>query len=96
MKEQLLPKQLELYRGIDEILWSDWDPIVINLLSSNRSEYQSYIPVIFSMVLKNASSLELEQYLDDVVKNRMGLRSSKKSNKPVADKIVALKNKLGL
>ena len=96
MKEQLLPKQLELYRGIDEILWSDWDPIGINLLSSNRSEYQSYIPVIFSMVLKNASSLELEQYLDDVVKNRMGLRSSKKSNKPVADKIVALKNKLGL
>lgn len=96
MKEQLLPKQLELYRGIDEILWSDWDPIGINLLSSNRSEYQSYIPVIFSMVLKNASSLELEQYLDDVVKNRMGLRSSKKSNKPVAEKIVALKNQLGL
>lgn len=96
MKEQLLPKQLELYRGIDEILWSDWDPIGINLLSSNRSEYQSYIPVIFSMVLKNASSLELEQYLDDVVKNRMGLRSSKKSNKPVAEKIVALKNRLGL
>lgn len=96
MKEQLLPKQLELYRGIDEILWSDWDPIGINLLSSNRSEYQSYIPVIFSMVMKNASSLELEQYLDDVVKNRMGLRSSKKSNKPVAEKIVALKNRLGL
>lgn len=96
MKEQLLPKQLELYRGIDEILWSDWDPIGINLLSSNRSEYQSYIPVIFSMVMKNASSLELEQYLDDVVKNRMGLRSSKKSNKPVAEKIVALKNQLGL
>ena len=96
MKEQLLPKQLELYRGIDEILWSDWDPIGINLLPSNRSEYQSYIPVIFSMVLKNASSLELEQYLDDVVKNRMGLRSSKKSNKPVAEKIVALKNQLGL
>jgi hypothetical protein len=96
VKEQLLPKQLELYRGIDEILWSDWDPIGINLLSSNRSEYQSYIPVIFSMVMKNASSLELEQYLDDVVKNRMGLRSSKKSNKPVAEKIVALKNRLGL
>jgi hypothetical protein len=94
--EQLLPKQLELYRGIDEILWNDWDPIGINLLPSNRSEYQSYIPVIFSMVMKNASGLELEQYLDEVVKNRMGLRSSKKSNKPVAEKIISLKNQLGL
>ena len=96
MKEQLLPKQLELYQGIDEILWNDWDPIGINLLPSSRDEYQDYIPVIFKLVMKNVTSLELEQYLDDVVKNRMGLRSSKKSNKPVAEKIIELKNQLGL
>ncbi|HSJ90384.1 MAG TPA: hypothetical protein VK909_24440 [Anaerolineales bacterium] len=96
MKEQLLPKQLELYQGIDEILWNDWDPIGINLLPSSRDEYQDYIPVIFNLVMKNVTSLELEQYLDDVVKNRMGLRSSKKSNKPVAEKIIELKNQLGL
>jgi hypothetical protein len=94
--EKLLPKQLELYQGIDEILWNDWDPIGINLLPSSRDEYQNYVPVIFRMVMKNASSQELEEYLDDVVKNRMGLRSSKKSNKPVAEKIIALKNQLGL
>jgi len=92
----LLPKQLELYRGIDEILWDDWDPLGINLLPSNRSEYHEYIPVIFHMVMKNATHLELEQYLDDLVKNRMGLRSSKKSNKPVAEKIIELKNQLEL
>ena len=46
--------------------------------------------------MKNVTRLELEQYLDDVVKNRMGLRSSKKSNKPVAEKIIELKNQLGL
>ena len=96
MKEQLLPKQLELYQGIDEILWNDWDPIGINLLLSSRDEYQDYIPVIFNLVMKNVTRLELEQYLDDVVKNRMGLRSSKKSNKPVAEKIIELKNQLGL
>jgi len=92
----LLPKQLELYQGIDEILWNDWDPIGINLLPSSRDEYQDYIPVIFNLVMKNVTSLELEQYLDDVVKNRMGLRSSKKSNKPVAEKIIELKKQLGL
>ena len=96
MKEQWLPKQLELYQGIDEILWNDWDPIGINLLPSSRDEYQDYIPVIFNLVMKNVTRLELEQYLDDVVKNRMGLRSSKKSNKPVAEKIIELKNQLGL
>ena len=96
MREQLLPKQLELYQGIDEILWNDWDPIGINLLSSSRDEYHDYILAIFNLVMKNATSLELEQYLDDIVKNRMGFRSSKKSNKPVAEKIIGLKNQLGL
>lgn len=96
MGEKLLPKQLELYQGIDEILWNDWDPIGINLLPSARDEYHTYIPVIFNMVMKNASSLELEEYLEDVVKNRMGLRSHKQSNKPIAEKIIQLKNQLGL
>ena len=96
MGEKLLPKQLELYRGIDEILWNDWDPIGINLLPSSRDEYQNYIPVIFRMVMKSVSIQELEEYLDDVVRNRMGLRSIKKSNQPVAKKIIALKNQLGL
>ena len=96
MGEKLLPKQLELYRGIDEILWNDWDPIGINLLPSSRDEYQNYIPVIFRMVMKSVSIQELEEYLDDVVRNRMGLRSIKKSNQPVAKKIIELKNQLGL
>ena len=96
MGEKLLPKHLELYRGIDEILWNDWDPIGINLLPSSRDEYQNYIPVIFRMVMKSVSIQELEEYLDDVVRNRMGLRSIKKSNQPVAKKIIALKNQLGL
>ena len=96
MGEKLLPKQLELYRGIDEILWNDWDPIGINLLPSSRDEYQNYIPVIFRMVMKSVSIQDLEEYLDDVVRNRMGLRSIKKSNQPVAKKIIALKNQLGL
>ena len=96
MKEQLLPKQLELYQGIDEILWNDWDPIGISLLPSRRDEYSEYISVIFNLVINHATSLDLEQYLDDVVKNRMGLRSIKKSSKPVAEKIIALKNQLGL
>ena len=96
MGEELSPKHLELYQGIDEILWNDWDPIGINLLPSGRDEYDSYIPVIFRMVMDNATSLELEQYLDDVVKNRMGLRSRKKSNRPIADKIIELKTQVGL
>ena len=96
MEEKLSPKQLELHQGIDEILWNDWDPIGINIISSGRDEYHFYVPVIFEMVIDNASSLELEEYLDDVVKNRMGLRSRKKSNKPIADKIIELKNQLGL
>ena len=76
--------------------WNDWDPIGINLLPSSRDEYQNYIPVIFRMVMKSVSIQELEEYLDDVVRNRMGLRSIKKSNQPVAKKIIELKNQLGL
>ena len=96
MKEQLLPKQLELYQAIDEILWNEWDPIGINLLPSRRDEYNEYIAVIFNLVMKNVTELELEEYLDEVVRNRMGLRSHKQSNKPIAEKIIEMKNQLGL
>ena len=96
MREKLPPKKLELYQGIDEILWSDWNPIGINKIPSGRDEYSFYVPGIFKMVMDNAKSLDLERYLDDIVHNKMGLRSRKTSNKPIVDKIFELKESLGV
>ncbi len=92
---KLPQEQLALYRGIDEILWSDWDPIGIsNREDSPRDEYQGYLPSVFSLAIRGASALEIAEYLRQVATERMGLDSSIEEELPVAEKIRTLTNSL--
>ena len=92
---KLPQEQLALYRGIDEILWSDWDPIGISKWEdSPRDEYQGYLPTVFSLAIRGASALEIAEYLRQVATERMGLDSSIEEELPVAEKIRALTNSL--
>ncbi len=96
MGEKLSQKQLELYQGIDEILWNDWDPASVSDSSDARDEYYPYLPVVFNMALQNASSLEIAQYLSKVAQDNMGLSSNVKLDKAVAEKIIQLKMQIGI
>jgi hypothetical protein len=88
---RLPQEQLALYRGIDEILWSDWDPIGISKWEdSPRDEYQGYLPTVFSLAIRGASALEIAEYLRQVATERMGLDFSIERELPVAEKIRAL------
>jgi len=40
--KKMTPKQKEIYKQIDLILWPDWDPIGINDIESARDEYYNY------------------------------------------------------
>jgi len=48
MGQKLPPKQLELYKRIDEILFYRWDPIGVSDGAWARDEYQSYLPQYLS------------------------------------------------
>ncbi len=96
MGEKLSPQQLELYQGIDQILWEDWDPIDVNEYENARDEYYGYLPVVFRLTLDNANELQIAEYLYKCVTENIGLASSIESNINVAEKIVQLKTKIGL
>jgi hypothetical protein len=96
MGEKLSPKQLELYQGIDEILWKDWDPIGVNDTPEVRDEYYSYLPVVYRMALDHASASEIARYLEDVMENSMGLSPGRNLSLPVAEDIIKLRDKLEL
>ncbi|HET7145153.1 MAG TPA: hypothetical protein VFI68_14130 [Anaerolineales bacterium] len=94
MGEKLSPQQFELYQGIDQILWEDWDPIGVNEYENTKDEYHSYLPVVFRLTLDNANELQIAEYLYKCITENIGLASSIKSNINVAKKIVQLKTKI--
>ena len=96
MGKKLSAEQLALYRRIDEILWTDWDPIGVSKMEGCRDEYYSYLPHVFSLVLKNASAQELAMYLHEVVSQNMGLGSKVSDQLPVAEKILAARKSIDL
>ncbi len=52
-----MPMSLEhkrLYKFIDELLWSEWDPIGVNEFEEARDEYQSYTHQVFGLKINMA------------------------------------------
>ena len=50
---KLPPDQLAPYRGIEEILWSDWDPLGVSRFDdAPRDEYQGYLPRVFQLAME--------------------------------------------
>jgi hypothetical protein len=96
MGEKLSPAQLELYQGIDEILWRDWDPIGVSDMPEARDEYHFYLPVVFDLVLRGASTSDIAGYLTRVARENMGLPPDIGSSRAVAEKIIQLKRRIGI
>ncbi len=82
-------EQKTLYKIIDEILWTEWDPIGVNNCDEARDEYYSYIPQVFKLKIGNAAKETIAQYLLNVETERMGLFGNIENCRRVADKIVA-------
>jgi hypothetical protein len=89
MGEKLPPSQLALYRAIDEIVWTDWDPICVSQLQDwPRDEYYDYLPRIFS-VASRGDRMELARVLADLYLHIAGHGVSVESQLGVADSILA-------
>lgn len=85
----MTPDQIKLYKEIDEILWSDWDPCGVNQFGV-RDEYYSYLPQIYQLKINGADKIEIAKYLDKIIVERMGMESNMKFNEQIAEKIIAL------
>ncbi|NYF78799.1 hypothetical protein [Granulicella arctica] len=72
----VMPKEesREVRRAIRKIFIEVWDPIgVMADPEWPRDEYDSYIGEVFELLVSNASTEELMDYLFEVVNERMGM-----------------------
>lgn len=91
-EKKLIRNELEeMYHGlnqlIDEILWTDWDPIGIKDVAP-RDEYQACATGICSRVLQNRSANHIANKLYESENEIMGVNGSKEYCLAVANKIM--------
>lgn len=79
----------QFYNEIDNILWNDWDPLGVNDIAP-RDEYQSYVPIIFSLKINGADKDAMTKKLDEIATKEMGLLSKIEHCKQIAEKIISL------
>ena len=86
MEIKLPPRELALYRAIDEILWTDWDPIGIHPWGP-RDEYHAYLPKVFQLAL--AGNVDnIADYLFSVATEQMGLTTERNRHLAIAEKVL--------
>lgn len=92
-KTNINKEETKLYKSIDEILWNDWDPIGVNDFGDNaRDEYYKYLPEVYQLKINGATKIEIANYLDLVMTERMGMSTNMEHNLYTAEKIVSLKH----
>lgn len=64
------------FKAIHKILINDWDPLGVNLEPGAHGEYDSYIPTIYRMIVQGVSEDTMEDYLDSVAYESLGLPSN--------------------
>ncbi|WP_407522802.1 hypothetical protein PDL71_15785 [Lacibacter sp. MH-610] len=90
MEHKPLSQEQVLYRQIDDILWTEWDPIGINDCEQARDEYYGYLPHVWRLKLQGADAETIAQYLFDVEIDRMGLNGDIEHCRKVANRIISL------
>ena len=76
MGHQLSPEHKELYRRVDEVLHYLWDPIGVSDVPEARDEYHSYLPHIFSLLIRRVSAQEITDFLTHTSTQPVGAMSS--------------------
>ena len=76
MGHQLSPEHKELYRRVDEVLHYLWDPIGVSDVPEARDEYHSYLPHVFSLLIRRVSAQEITDFLTHTASETMGLSNT--------------------
>lgn len=86
----MISNQKKIYDTIDNILWSEWDPIGVNEIEEARDEYQSYTPEIFNLKLNGADAETISNALREIQTVRIELYNNLENCGHVAQKIFDL------
>jgi hypothetical protein len=59
--------------AIHDVLINEWDPIGIGDEAPAHDEYDSYVPVIYRLLVEGVSDEVLAQHLEQLVRDSIGL-----------------------
>jgi len=76
--------QQRIYDWIDEILWTEWDPVGVNDDTDWRDEYRSYVNGVFSLIIHGADRERIAIRLFEIEK-QMGFDGNKEKCLRIAD-----------
>ena len=94
MKNKLKPHEYELYQRVDEVLHYLWDPIGISDQAYARDEYYSYLPNIFSTLLRTKDGKDIIENLIQIEEKLMGLSPKRGRAEEVVDILLNYKEKM--
>ena len=80
-----------LHRRVDEVLYYQWDPIGISKSAWSREEYQSYLPMVFKLLLLHDTATDIADYLNTISTQAMGLNSNIEHDSAIAEFLIELK-----
>ena len=89
MGTKLSPKDMELYRRVDEVLHYRWDPCQASGVPQARDEYYGYLPSIFSLVRGGADAVTIAEHLASIEQERMGLPGNTASLVAIGELLVS-------
>jgi len=90
MNDEILPKDAELYRRVEEIVHYLWDPIGVGGIPQARDEYYGYMTAIYGRV--QAGDLdELVECMKRFATENMGLLFEKERTVEAASAMLAWK-----
>jgi hypothetical protein len=80
-------EQRRLYKAINVVLWTDWDPIGCGV---PEDEYDSYVPRILGMLIGKVDKHRLAQHLHTLETVDMGLSGNMERNMRIAERLLEL------
>ena len=78
MSQRPSPEHSELYGRVDEVLHYLWDPIGVSDVPEARDEYHSYLPHVFSLLVRRVNAQEIADFLHHTATKTMGLSSTER------------------
>ena len=93
MTQEMLPKDAELYRRIEEVVHYIWDPIGISAMPQARDEYHGYMIAMFGRV-KGGNLQEILEYMRWAASEDMGLVFDEQKAIEAAEAMLAWKEVL--
>lgn len=77
---------------IDEILFSEWDPIGVSGIPGSKNEYSGYVAQLFRLISRGTTTRsDIEACLLTLEREFIGLTGDPERAKRVADLLFALK-----